>query len=90
MVVEHTRVNNAMAPLIGRVVSTAMKKTVVVRVERMFANPVTNQMKQHRRKFIAHDEQETCKFGDTVRIKECRPISKNKKWIVEEIVKEAS
>ena len=79
-----------MPHLLGRVVSTAMQKTVVVRVERLLKNNTLNTIRKHRKKFMAHDEHEICSFGDTVKIVECAPISKKKKWIVEEIVRTSS
>ena len=79
-----------MPALIGRVVSTAMQKTVVVRVEGLLVNARMNSARKHKKKFMAHNEHEVCSFGDTVKIAECAPISKKKKWIVEEIVKQSS
>ena len=78
-----------MAPLIGRVVSTAMQKTVVVRVDRIFKHKRLGTFLKRRKKYMAHDEVEACNFGDTVKLKECRPLSKRKRWVVEEILRKA-
>ena len=79
-----------MPPLIGRVVSTAMQKTVVVRVDRIFKHKRLGTFIKRRKKFMAHDEVEACNYGDTVRLKECRPLSKRKRWTVEEILRKAN
>jgi small subunit ribosomal protein S17 len=66
----------------GVVVSDAMDKTVVVRVERRVMHPVYKKFIRRSKKYSAHDETNTVKIGDVVRIQECRPISKNKSWTV--------
>ena len=66
----------------GVVVSDAMDKTVVVRVERRVMHPVYKKFIRRSKKYAAHDENNSFKVGDVVRIEECRPISKNKSWIV--------
>ena len=66
----------------GVVVSDAMDKTVVVRVERRVMHPVYKKFIRRSKKYSAHDETNACKVGDVVRIEECRPISKNKCWTV--------
>ncbi len=66
----------------GVVVSDAMDKTVVVRVERRVMHPVYKKFIRRSKKYSAHDETNTVKVGDVVRIQECRPISKNKSWTV--------
>ena len=66
----------------GTVVSHACDKTVVVRVERRVMHPVYKKYVSRSKKYAAHDETNTCKTGDLVRIEECRPISKSKRWIV--------
>ena len=68
----------------GVVVSDAMDKTVVVRVERRVMHPVYKKFIRRSKKYAAHDEDNICKIGDTVRIEECRPISKRKTWTVVE------
>ncbi len=65
---------------IGEVVSTKMAKTIVVEVTRRVPHPVYKRIVSKRRKFYAHDEQQTAKVGDVVRIVECRPLSRLKRW----------
>ena len=66
----------------GVVVSDAMEKTVVVRVERRVMHPVYKKFIRRSKKYSAHDENNICKVGDLVRIQECRPLSKTKCWTV--------
>jgi small subunit ribosomal protein S17 len=66
----------------GVVVSDANAKTVVVEVERRFIHPVMGKTVRRSKKYHAHDENKSCKVGDIVRIRECRPISKLKRWEV--------
>jgi small subunit ribosomal protein S17 len=66
----------------GVVVSDAMDKTIVVRVERRVMHPVYKKFIRRSKKYSAHDETNSCKVGDVVRIEECRPISKSKSWRV--------
>jgi len=73
----------------GVVVSDKMQKTVVVRLERRFAHPRYGKMVTRSTKVKAHDEQNDAKTGDTVRIMETRPLSKDKRWRVVEIVDRA-
>ena len=74
----------------GTVVSDAMDKSVTVLVERTVMDPRFKKYMRRRSKFMAHDEKNECKVGDTVEIRECRPISKRKRWRVEGIVAKAS
>lgn len=67
---------------VGMVVAKKMAKTVTVRVERQVRHPLYKKIVRQRRTFMAHDEQDTCKVGDKVRIIETRPISKRKRWRV--------
>ena len=64
----------------GVVVSDKQDKTIVVRVERRLMHPIYKKFIRRSKKYAAHDEKNTCKIGDVVRIRECRPISKNKTW----------
>ncbi len=64
----------------GVVVSDKQDKTVTVRVERRMMHPIYKKFIRRSKKFAAHDENNTCKIGDVVRIRECAPISKTKKW----------
>ena len=66
----------------GTVVSDANDKTVVVRVERRIMHPVYKKYITRSKRYHAHDEENRCKTGDSVRIVECRPISKLKRWAV--------
>ena len=73
----------------GRVVSDKMQKTVVVALERRVAHPVYGKMVKRTVKVKAHDEENTAKTGDLVRIAETRPLSKDKRWRLVEIVERA-
>ena len=66
----------------GTVVSDRGEKTVVVRVERRYMHPLIKKVVRRSKKFAAHDETNICKVGDKVSIRECRPISKRKRWEV--------
>ncbi len=70
----------------GIVSSDRMEKTVVVTIERLEKHPVFKKYIRRRRKFMAHDEKNECKAGDRVRIRECKPLSKDKCWRVVKIV----
>ena len=67
----------------GEVVSDKTDKTVVVKVERRFTHPLYKKVVRRSKKYHAHDETNQFKTGDKVRIEECAPISKNKRWIVQ-------
>jgi len=64
----------------GVVVSDKQDKTIVVKVERRIAHPLYRKFIKRSKKYSAHDEANSCKVGDIVRIRECAPISKNKSW----------
>jgi small subunit ribosomal protein S17 len=66
----------------GVVVSDKMDKTVVVNVERRKQHPLYKKFIRLSKKYVAHDEGNSCKTGDLVQIEECRPISKRKSWVV--------
>ena len=70
--------------LTGRVTSDKMDKTVTVLVERRIMHPLYKKFIRRSKKYAAHDEANLCKEGDSVRIEECRPISKHKTWLVVE------
>jgi small subunit ribosomal protein S17 len=74
---------------VGLVVSDKMNKTVVVAIERRMAHPVYGKMMTRTTRLKAHDEENTAKAGDTVRIMETRPMSKDKRWRLVEIVQRA-
>ena len=66
----------------GEVVSNACDKSIVVEVTRRVMHPLYKKFVKHSSKFMAHDAQNSFKVGDTVRIRECRPFSKRKRWEV--------
>ena len=74
---------------VGLVVSDKMQKTVVVQLERRVAHPVYGKMVTRTKKVKAHDEENSAKTGDLVRIAETRPLSKDKRWRLVEIVERA-
>ena len=76
--------------LTGVVTSDKMQKTVVVQVERVTRHPLYGKVIKVHKKYKVHDEANDAKIGDTVRIRECRPISKDKTFFVEEIVERAT
>jgi small subunit ribosomal protein S17 len=75
---------------VGQVVSTKMQKTIVVEVEMRKAHPKYKRVMKLSKKFYAHDEQNTARVGDMVRIRETRPLSKLKRWNLEEIVRRSA
>ena len=74
---------------IGEVVSDKMDKTVVVAIKTKVRHPLYGKMVNRTRKFKVHDEKNECGVGDTVKIMETRPISKDKRWRLVEIVEKA-
>ena len=85
--------NTATAPVrghkkerVGEVISNKMTKTIVVRVKRRFPHPEFKKVVTQFNKFYAHDEKGDAKVGDLVRIQECRPLSKTKRWRLVEVV----
>ena len=74
---------------VGRVVSNKADKTVTVLLERKVKHPMYGKYIRRSSKVHAHDEENTCNEGDTVRIAECRPLSKTKSWTVIEVVERA-
>ena len=75
--------------LVGTVTSDKMDKTVVVTVQRVTRHPLYGKVIKVNKKYKAHDEDNSAKMGDVVRICECRPISKDKKFFVQEILERA-
>lgn len=73
----------------GRVVSDKMEKTITVLIERRAMHPIYQKYVNQSKKLKAHDEKNEAKIGDTVRIIECRPVSKDKTWNLLEIVERA-
>ena len=74
---------------IGVVTSNKMEKSIVVMVERKVKHPLYGKFVKKSTKFIAHDDENTCNVGDTVRIMETRPLSKNKNWRLVDIIERA-
>ena len=66
----------------GVVVSDKMDKTVVVKVERRVMHPIYKKFIKRSKRYAAHDENNQCKLGDVVKIRECRPLSRSKRWEV--------
>src|SRR5262249_7274409 len=75
---------------VGEVVSTKMTKTIVVEVSRRVPHPLYKRIIGKRKKFYAHDEDGKANLGDVVRIVECRPLSKLKRWRLVEVVRQAA
>jgi small subunit ribosomal protein S17 len=75
---------------VGEVVSTRMAKTIVVEVSRRVPHPLYKRIVAKRKRFYAHDEQGAARAGDLVRIVECRPLSKLKRWRLAEVIRRAA
>src|SRR5246127_2872313 len=75
---------------VGNVVSTKMQKTIVVEVEMRSAHPKYKRVIRQTKKFYAHDEANTARVGDVVRIRETRPLSKLKRWQLQEILRRSA
>ena len=73
----------------GVVSSTAMDKSITVTIERKLRHPIYGKFVKKTKKFMVHDEKNECNVGDLVRIMECRPLSKRKKWRLIEIIERA-
>ena len=86
---EQTTDRGARKSRTGLVVSDKMDKTVVVAIERRVPHPIYGKMITRTKRLKAHDEENSAKVGDTVRIVETRPLSKDKRWRVVEIVDRA-
>jgi small subunit ribosomal protein S17 len=84
---ENTR--NLRKEVVGVVVSNKMEKSIVIAVKRKEKHPIYGKFVNKTSKFIAHDEKNDCNIGDTVRIMETRPLSKDKCWRLVEIVERA-
>jgi len=74
---------------IGIVTSNKMEKSIVVSIERRVKHPLYGKFVKKTSKFVAHDQENTCNEGDTVKIMETRPLSKNKNWRLVEIIERA-
>ena len=74
---------------VGKVVSDKMDKTIVVAIVDNVKHPLYNKIIKRTRKLKAHDEENTCKIGDRVRVMETRPLSKDKRWRLVEVIERA-
>jgi len=86
---EEKKVRNLRKERIGVVVSDKMDKSIVVAVKRKVKHPIYGKFVKQTNKFMAHDENNDCNIGDTVKISEVRPLSKNKRWRLVEILERA-
>ncbi len=74
---------------VGVVVSSSMEKSIVIAVKTKIKHPIYGKFVNKTSKFMAHDEENTCNVGDTVKITETRPLSKSKRWRLVEIIERA-
>jgi small subunit ribosomal protein S17 len=86
---ETTEKRNLRKERVGVIVSDKMDKSIVVAVERKVKHPMYGKFVKKTSKFVAHDEKNECKVGDTVKIEETRPLSKTKNWRLVEILERA-
>lgn len=84
---EETR--NLRKERVGQVVSNKMDKSITIAVNRKIKHPMYGKFMEKTTKFMAHDEKNECQIGDTVKIMETRPLSKNKRWRLVEIIERA-
>jgi small subunit ribosomal protein S17 len=75
---------------VGIVISNKMDKTIVVNVESRYSHPIYSKIMVKTKKYLAHDENQECNIGDQVLVKECRPLSRKKRWILERIISKSS
>ena len=75
---------------IGIVVSNKMQKTIVVKIDSRYSHPIYSKTLSKTKKYVAHDELETCNIGDQVLLEECRPLSKKKRWKLIKILSKSS
>lgn len=85
-----TRSRGTRKSQVGVVTGTAMQKTVTVAVDRLVRNALYKKTVRKTSKFLAHDEENSCKVGDRVRIVETRPLSARKRWRVTEVLRKAT
>ena len=77
-----SKTNKLRRPMVGKVVSNKMDKSVSVAIERLIKHPIYGKYIRRKTKIVAHDEGNKCQEGDMVSISPCKPISKNKSWNV--------
>ena len=87
MTMETTR--NTRRERVGVVVSNSMEKSITITVKQKIKHPIYGKFVNKTSKFMAHDEENTCNVGDTVKITETRPLSKSKRWRLVEIIERA-
>jgi small subunit ribosomal protein S17 len=75
---------------VGIVISNKMQKTIVVKVENRYPHPIYSKTVIKTKKYLAHDESETCNIGDKVLVEECRPLSKKKRWKLVQVISKSS
>ena len=75
---------------IGIVISDKMQKTVVIKVENRYPHPIYAKTVIKTRKYLVHDELNECKIGDQILVKECRPLSRRKRWIATKVLSKSS
>ena len=75
---------------IGIVISNKMQKTIVVKIENRYSHPIYSKTLIKTKKYLAHDELETCNIGDQVLVEECRPLSKRKRWKLIKVLSKSS
>lgn len=81
-----TESNSLERTVTGNVTSVKMNKTITVQIERQVKHPVYGKYIKRSKKIHAHDENSIAKLGDVVRVKQCRPISKTKTWLLDQVV----
>ena len=82
-------IRNTRRERIGVVVSNSMEKSITISVKQKIKHPIYGKFVNKTSRFMAHDEENTCNVGDTVKISETRPLSKNKRWRLVEIIERA-
>jgi small subunit ribosomal protein S17 len=87
--IEASVTRNSRKVRVGKVTSNKMDKSIVIMVERKIKHPIYGKFLTKSSKFMAHDENNECGIGDTVRIMETRPLSKRKRWRLVEIIEKA-
>nr|YP_009163659.1 chloroplast 30S ribosomal protein S17 [Triparma laevis]BAS19113.1 chloroplast 30S ribosomal protein S17 [Triparma laevis] len=75
---------------VGIVISNKMDKTIVVNVESRYSHPIYSKIMVKTKKYLAHDENQECNIGDQVLVKECRPLSRKKRWTLEKVISKSS
>ena len=82
----NSELNTHARTMVGKVISDKMDKTIVVLVERTVKHPKYGKIMRRRTKLHAHDENQTSKIGNIVKIRESRPLSKTKSWVLVEVI----